>query len=252
MATMSRDEFIAEFHSLFERFDRPLRAQDGIAQSELDLAEARLGIRIPDRLRDYYLLVSNNKPIFHRGTIAVYLANTPEEQLPHGSELSVIHDHLFFCRGDYGGNKWGIPLADLDQPDPPVNVVVDPDADPWQWIPFQDTLSGFLLSLFYYLGTHGGLRYGAVFDSSPELVARIKDIFPVAAVFGNTLVPTDYIFKYEFFGREREMFSVVEDKIWLATGREDWREEVRKELGFDWRLRYPEDFPAVFMNRFQD
>ncbi|MFE1316843.1 SMI1/KNR4 family protein [Kitasatospora phosalacinea] len=101
----------------------PLQPGDGRTDAELDAAEARLGLRLPAALREAHLLLGNRPD----------LTSNHDTLLPP-EELYVDRGHLVHRVENQGCAYWGVPLAALDQDDPPTVVwpdAADPEITPW-------------------------------------------------------------------------------------------------------------------------
>ncbi|MEV7216860.1 SMI1/KNR4 family protein [Kitasatospora cineracea] len=101
----------------------PLRPEDGCTDAELDVAEARLGLRLPAALREAHRLIG------HRPD----LTGNQDTLLPP-EELYVDRDCLVYRVENQSCAYWGVPLAALGQDDPPTVVwpdAVDPETAPW-------------------------------------------------------------------------------------------------------------------------
>ncbi|MFF4340084.1 SMI1/KNR4 family protein [Kitasatospora sp. NPDC001540] len=104
-------------------WNAPLRPGDGCTDAELDAAEARLGLRLPAALREAHRLLGNRPD----------LTSNHDTLLPP-AELYVDRDCLVHRVENQGCAYWGIPLAALDQDDPPTVVwpdAADPETTPW-------------------------------------------------------------------------------------------------------------------------
>jgi hypothetical protein len=92
----------------------PPAVGDGWSEPELDATEARLGVRLPVALREAYGL-------FGRRTDLVGV----QDVLLGPDELHIVDKALVFRVESQGAARWGIPLAELERPDPPVMIRLD-------------------------------------------------------------------------------------------------------------------------------
>jgi hypothetical protein len=108
---------------------RPLAPGDGVDESELQAAEARLGLRLPAALREAYLLLGRRADLTSR-----------HDNLLAPDEIHLDDDRgvLVFRVENQSCAYWGVRVADLDQDDPPVLVrpdVAAPIAEHWEpWL----------------------------------------------------------------------------------------------------------------------
>ncbi|PZG57027.1 hypothetical protein C1I98_00595 [Spongiactinospora gelatinilytica] len=105
----------------------PLTEDDGWPEADLDAAEARLGLRLPAALREAYLL-------FGRRTDLTSL----QDVLFGPAHLAVEDQALMFRAENQSAAFWGIPITELDRPDPPVVIrtgMADKAAESWEgWL----------------------------------------------------------------------------------------------------------------------
>jgi hypothetical protein len=107
---------------------RPLRAEDGCAEGELAAAEADLGFELPAALREGYALFGRRDDLTRQQDSLIPLTGLYVDDALNGV--------LVFRRENQDCAYWGIPLAEIEQDDPPV--VVESHQG---WIPFFDRMS---------------------------------------------------------------------------------------------------------------
>ncbi|MGW1910143.1 SMI1/KNR4 family protein [Streptomyces sp. NPDC002076] len=105
-----------------------LRGEDGCAEDELAAAEADLGFELPAALREGFALFGRRDDLTRRQDPLV-----PPSGLYVDDALTGV---LVFRRENQDCAYWGIPLDEIEQPDPPV-VVESREG----WIPFLDRMS---------------------------------------------------------------------------------------------------------------
>jgi hypothetical protein len=111
-----------------EWIGRPLEPTDGYAETELTAAEAELGFELPVALREGYALFGRRPDLTQQ-----------QDPLVPATGLHVTDDldgALVFRRENQDCAFWAIPLAEIEQDDPPV-VVESHDG----WIPFLNRMS---------------------------------------------------------------------------------------------------------------
>ena len=109
----------------------PLTPTDGVEDSILLAAEARLGVLLPRRLRECYLLTGKRSDM-HRSL----------DVLLPPQELKLASETIIFYLENQGVVVWGIRIADAHLEDPPVYLAANESRLVWElaW----DHLSGFL------------------------------------------------------------------------------------------------------------
>jgi hypothetical protein len=94
--------FVAEWH-------QPLAAGDGVPEAELHATELRLGMKLPEALREWYGLAGRRMDLV-----------APQNQLLPPAELHFDANLLIFHVENQWNVLWGIRTRDLALPDPPV------------------------------------------------------------------------------------------------------------------------------------
>jgi len=91
----------------------PLGVDDGYTDPDLDEAEARMGVRLPTAVREAYQLFGLRSDLTDN-----------QDRLRALEELEVWEASLLLFRDENQGcEAWGIPVEELGQPDPPVEVI---------------------------------------------------------------------------------------------------------------------------------
>lgn len=132
----------------------------GFADSELQQVEKRLHIKLPLKLREYYLALGKNEAI-----------NYSHNRLlkPGGEEIGFSDDrYLVFYEENQVVAYWGIKEGDLGMDNPPVYGFYGDE-----WMKETDTTEDFFLLMAVYNGTLGGLKYVAnAFTTLPPAVVK--------------------------------------------------------------------------------
>ena len=128
---------------------RPWQPGDGYDEATIQVAEARLGLRLPVTLRRFYLAYGRRRDMTH----ANHFLSAPDF-------LVVKAYTLILCQENQITAFWGIPCEALEDADPPV-VVTPSGSSGWDveselnWKPSHAYLSGFLDDLMY---SHAGVH----------------------------------------------------------------------------------------------
>jgi hypothetical protein len=100
---------------------------DGWSMTDLDAAETRLGLRLPAALREAYGLFGRRDDL-----------TSLQDSLLGPADLEVRDGALVFRVENQAAAFWGIPIADLSRPDPPVVLradLADKSAERWDgWL----------------------------------------------------------------------------------------------------------------------
>lgn len=137
----------------------PLVAGDGVPEAEIAAAEARLGLKLPALLREFYLVAGRREDI-----------NAVHNRLLSPESLEVDQDALVFYEENQGVVLWGIKVDDLSQADP--QVFMAEYASTLEWEPEHDHLSEFLISMLFWQAVNGGMPYHGIGVASSEAIAE--------------------------------------------------------------------------------
>src|SRR4029450_4278942 len=108
----------------------PLTDEDGWTEDDLRAAERRLGLRLPPAIREAYALFGRRQD----------LTSVQDRLLdPDQLELDVTGEVLIYRVENQSVAVWGVPLAAMEQPDPPV--VVARNFEDGSWEPFLERFS---------------------------------------------------------------------------------------------------------------
>jgi hypothetical protein len=117
-------DFIRSFVS---HWVTPLKEADGYSEADLLAAEERLGISLPAALKEAYNLFGRRSDLTRN-----------QEYLLEPTALYLDHGALIFRHENQGAAFWGILVADLQYPDPPVYkcwVIVNNVVENWEtWL----------------------------------------------------------------------------------------------------------------------
>jgi hypothetical protein len=108
----------------------PLADDDGWAEADLQAAEQRLGVQLPAAIREAYALFGRREDLT---SVQDWLLG-PEEL-----EVDVTGEVLIYRVENQSVAVWGVPLAAIEQSDPPV--VVARNFEDVGWEPFLERFS---------------------------------------------------------------------------------------------------------------
>lgn len=105
-----------------------------ISADQIDAAEKRLGVALPEALRDYYLVASGYREMMDK-----------DFHLLPPEKLRIEGDYLVFCEESQGGAVWGIHRNNLlTLPNPRVEGKA---GNAHKWFSESSKLSAFLLGI---------------------------------------------------------------------------------------------------------
>src|SRR5687767_13325537 len=88
---------------------RELTPEDGVSVDQIEAAEQKLGLRLPQSLREYYRVAGNLDEL-----------NRNHNRLLRFDELEVEDDYLIFMEENQVVVLWGVKTANLSEDDPEV------------------------------------------------------------------------------------------------------------------------------------
>jgi hypothetical protein len=118
-----------------ELLGRELTPADAISEDRISAAERALGLRLPQSLREYYLVAGRLDEL-----------NKVHNRLDEPENIETIDGHLVFMEENQVVVLWGIKTHDLDQSDPEVWQGVN--GEPIEWYSEEATVSEFLDKMF--------------------------------------------------------------------------------------------------------
>jgi len=147
-------------------YDLPAGETFGYSEEEIINLEIDLGVRLPGKLRDYYLHLGKNESI----------NDSHNRLLKPDGEVGYSKDgYLLFYEENQGVVSWGIKKDELQLDSPPVwgNYGSEEISD---WHRETNTVEDFFLLMAVYNGTMGGLKYHAncLEEINPEIVKAIQ------------------------------------------------------------------------------
>jgi len=107
---------------------------DGLSDTQIGQAEAKLGLRFPDAVRNYYQVAGNLSEL-----------NKTHNRLFDLSELCLEDNYLIFMEENQAVAHWGIKTNDLAQPDP--EVWQRANSTPPEWYSEKMTFSDFMIRM---------------------------------------------------------------------------------------------------------
>lgn len=217
------DDYAARVAELYP----PLAAGDGYDEGEVVAAEARLGLRLPRVLREFYLLAGRRDDVTRHLT----------QPIPPGF-LTVADHALVITDGDIDFPVNGILQGELGHDDPSV-VRAEGEGLALDWTEDHERFSTWLASMLYWVAVRGGLpfRGAAPVDETeiPAVHARWPKVDLLGSLWEHRIV----------FHRAGQVICIegrAPDLTLHAAGRtrEDF-EEITRVLQLDWTSPADED-----------
>jgi hypothetical protein len=140
---------------------RPLTLEDGQSETSISDAEARLGLRLPAVLREYYLLAGR----FDRFNRAHNQLRRPEEWCVDGSKLVFLEENQCVV-------FWGVDAGTSPDDDPPVYQGPNVRGRPTEWYLEHERCSEFLLVMLHLQAVWGGYEFLGGSDITSEALGK--------------------------------------------------------------------------------
>lgn len=159
--------FAARYEKLFTDNGLNLSKEDGIPESDIIRAETRLGVRLPQALRDFYLKAGEHElcQAYHH--------------LVDLAEMDFKEDHLLFLDENQSVAAWGIARKSLSE-DNPI-VWQGANTAPMTWESEGLTVADYLEMVLYWQAACGGLEFeGLAVDLDANLLTLVEKQWPKA------------------------------------------------------------------------
>ena len=142
-----------------------LSKNSGYSENEIVEVENNLEIKFPEILREYYHILGKNKAVnesFNR------LLNI-------NGEIGFTDDnnYLVFYEENQGVVYWAISKNEIGNNNPKVYGNYYPNNKSGDWFIDSETIEGFLLTMAYWNGVLGGLKYNAIYSKDSCIKSNI-------------------------------------------------------------------------------
>src|SRR4051794_10185663 len=114
------DKYLRDYQKVYSDLGRELTPGDACPESEVAAAEARLGLRVPKALRDYYLVAGREDGF-----------NQAHDRFFPPGEWFVDQGHLVFKEENQSAVYWGVAATPEPPDDPSVFQGVNDDSIQW-------------------------------------------------------------------------------------------------------------------------
>lgn len=194
----------------------------GMANEPIAAAEARLGLVLPEPLRNFFAVAGGSQDLLN----ADYIFLPPEK-------LRVDDNHLIFCEERQGQEDFGIALANIaalgERPNPPVNVRPKGRVE---WLVAEEgTLSAFLLGMTAWqvaLMLPERARCPVPEVDLPKLLAFFEPVGAPLIRVGAS--------RFGLIDRKRSIvaaYCCADEVLYLGTPHEDVLEKLEQKAGLE-------------------
>ncbi len=224
----SSEAFWSDYRRLVARLMPPLAPGDGVPESEIAAAEARLGMNLPTLLQEFYALAGKREDINHSFE---HLVSVEELQLDGGM--------LVFYEENQDVTFWAVKSDDTAA-DPAIFRAFNEENLDWE--PDSELLSEFLVAMFVLQAVNGGMAYSGIGDANPERVTNARadwDRIELRRPWGHKILMRDGQALFvdgsageEAFGggRTRKDFLAVEEAFQVTWNYSTLDDEPNEEL----------------------
>ncbi len=220
----AENSYTESYAQTYARLGFPLTRQDGIPAGKIAAAEKRLGIRLPDALRDYYLIAGRERVLNH---IHNHLC-APEE-------CEVLNGKLAFVEENQCVVVWGVAAGLRPLSDPAIYQGSVLDGEPGRWFLECRKCSTFLVFMLHLQASFGG---GMKFTASAAVPNGLVNQLDAGWHFGGE------VNGMRAYSRENQAVCFTNWKD-LLTGTKSWRifagacredglQNIANELGLRW------------------
>ena len=149
---------------------RRMTQSDGSAPAEIEKAEKRLGLSLPQPLKELYLAAGNNDMLMRS-----------YNEFHSLEELEIIDSKIVFASENQGVCWWGV--------DPGENPrVYQQSEEGGEWWDEEADIQRFIALLLYFQCAEGGYEYGGTTDIADDRLTELLETEQKLAVSHNGLV----------------------------------------------------------------
>ncbi|MFG2004322.1 hypothetical protein ACGFNU_34695 [Spirillospora sp. NPDC048911] len=206
----------------------PIADGDGWRQDELSAAEQRLGVQLPEALKEAFALLGRREDL---------TSNQDHLFRPDQLDYDETGRALLWRCENQGVAYWGIPVEDLRLPDPPVIFQLDATYySPEPWRPFLGRLSLACIEMVLYealFGSDNDSREAT--DADPGILERRFTRLSLPD-YPMWTTPEGPPIRW-FHGRDVLVCDFATEWIWVRARTPEALEAVRDTLPGDWQMR---------------
>lgn len=192
---------------------------DGHAVKALERAEQRLGLRLPEAVRECYALLGGRRDL-----------TSNQDRLLPPSELDFDGDALVYRWENQNVVAWAILRSDLDSPDPPTHLLDGADLHPWMPT-FSAACVEMVLSEWMLGGDETLTDNGELGDGGPEVLERLYIRLALPEYPALDVTPPGIRW---FAGPGVMLREDCRTWVWVRARDEEALEAVRRALPVDW------------------
>ena len=196
---------------------------DGHAVKALDMAEQRLGLRLPAAVRECYALLGGRRDL-----------TSNQDRLLRPSELDFDGEALVYRWENQNVVTWGILRSDLDSPDPPTWICMAGETTWHPWMPsFSAACVEMVLSEWMLGGDETLTDNGELADGGPESLERLYTRLALPEYPALDVTPPGIRW---FAGPEVMLREDCRTWVWARARDGEALDVVRQALPVDWLM----------------
>ncbi len=185
------NSFAEWLKTTFATLVRPLMPDDGEPETGISAVEARLKLRLPAVLREYYLLAGR----FDR-------FNRAHNELRRPGDWTVEGGKLVFLEENQCVVFWGVEASTLPEDDPPVHQAENIRGRPAEWFLEHERCSEFLIVMLHLQAVWGGYEFLGGSEVKQEAVTKFLNGWTAAGTVN----------QLSAFNREGAAACIIQDK----------------------------------------
>ncbi len=215
------------YQDTIERLYSPLIQLNRESEENICQAENQLKYRLPDSLREYYLLAGQE-----------YSLNNANDRLLKLSELTIKNQVLIFYVESQSVNFWGIRVNEIALDNPAVYAANSDDLSNWELN--CESLTQFFYTMNYWQLVNGALENHALtFECSQETISLIESIWP-------EMMGISELWKMRVFSKNQQLLCLLGDQrncqLQIAASTQKEARKIIKLLPVEWELNEIKDF----------
>lgn len=208
---------------------RELLQSEGIDTNLLEVTEAKLGIKIPQSLKDFYLAVGN-----------LYYFTDAFNSFAKLDQLYIIDGKLMFLEENQGVCYWGLDLKD--------GITIYQTQDEEKWYAEPEKLDEFLKTVMYYQAANGNpsIKYSTEGEYTLCYMTKISNvlidnnradfIIELEKHWEKVVVANGLIIYWHKKGLIwyyiNDQNNIIDNIVFLKTRREDDLISIKEKFGF--------------------
>ena len=158
----SLEVFMNKFEDIIKLFPSSGKKNNGISENKIALTEKKLNIKIPEKLRDYYLLFGNNKKF------------NINDRIFKVKDICIFDEKYLVFGGNIHSDLYGINIDEIKMNNPPVYKRIFKKNESHEfipeWISWEKNIADFLFRIMIDSLLDGGFKYRFALEDKLDII----------------------------------------------------------------------------------